>query len=526
MAKAKPPSPGKRRRRASRGGRDAGYRGLVHDAALGLCRLSPEGRLLDANAVLAGLLGYRAAADLLAADAKDALFVDAAERAAVAAHVGAEPRFSGLELRWKRPDGRVATVRLTGRALRSAGGGLRAVEAVVEDVTAQRALERQLQTHHRLETIGRLAGGIAHDFNNLLTVILSNASYFEGGGAADAAESREAFRDIADAARRGAALIRQLLAFGRRQPFEPQTMELNPVIEDLGKMLRRLIGEQVRLTEELTAEGAFVRADRAQVEQVILNLALNARDAMPRGGTLTVRTRALRIGAGGDEARAEAPPGSYVALEIADSGEGMDAETLAHLFEPFFTTKARGKGTGLGLASVYGTVRRSGGHIFVRSAPEGGTTFEVLFPAAVPPEGGGEGRGEPKPTSGGTETVLLVEDDDGVRAAARRALQGRGYLVLEARDVASGAALAEAHPGAIHLLIVDVVLADGDGGDLARRLAASRPSMRTLFATGHVDREIGLHGGLARGAALLRKPFTQESLLAKAREVLDARPRD
>jgi nitrogen-specific signal transduction histidine kinase len=390
------------------------------------------------------------------------------------------------------------------------------------DVSEQRHMAERAREAQRLETVGRLAGGVAHDFNNLLAVIGSFASIVRD----DLAGHESAQKDlvvILDATRRAASLTNQLLAFSRRQLQELQLVNVNRVVEELDKILRRLIGEDIELTKVTARELGVVKADPSQIEQVLMNLAVNARDAMPKGGRLAIETknvtlRQARTGAGGEPV----PAGDYVVVAVTDNGIGMDEATRRRIFEPFFTTKEPGKGTGMGLSTVYGIVKQSSGHIEVSSHPGQGATFQVYLPR-VSAENQKEGRprGVPRP-DGGTETVLLVEDDDLVRKAARRILETDGYRVLEAPNGAEALALAEKHGGAIHLLLTDVVMPRMNGRDLAAALRVSRPGIKVIYVSGYAGGLIDSDDPRERGAHL-RKPFSPAGLLGKVREQLDER---
>ncbi|GLC28463.1 ATP-binding protein [Roseisolibacter agri] len=400
--------------------------------------------------------------------------------------------------------------------------------SVAIDVTARRLAERalqesqeQLRRAQKMEALGRFAGGIAHDFNNLLTGILGYCDLALADLAPNAQE-REDFEAIRVAAQRAASLTGQILAFSRGHVVQPVPLDLNEVLAGLESMLARVIGEHIRLTGLRDPALHAVLADPGQLEQVIVNLALNARDAMPDGGTLTIGTRNVHVEAH-DPAHPGVAAGDWVVLELRDTGIGMDAETQARIFEPFFTTKERGKGTGLGLATVYGIVRQAGGAVQVRSAPGAGSVFTLYLPrttvapeARRPEHASGDVRG-------GSETVLLVEDEDAVRAIARETLARRGYDVLMASDGPGAVALARRHPTPIHLLLTDVIMPGMHGRELAETLLRDRPGMRVLFMSGYTEDEV-LHRGISTEAlAFIAKPFTPDALAARVRDVLDAR---
>ena len=422
-------------------------------------------------------------------------------------------------VRHRAKDGRLFEVDLVARPLEFAGRRARLVLA--RDVTAQRHLENQLRQSQKMEAVGQLAGGIAHDFNNLLTAILGSTQLLlQATPPGDV--RREDVEEIRNAGLRAAELTRQLLAFSRRQVLAPKVLELNAVVANMDKMLRRLIGDDVELATALHAEAGAVNADPGQLEQVLLNLVVNARDAMPGGGRVLIETTRLLLRDELVERRHRLAPGDYVCLAVTDSGLGMDEATQAHLFEPFFTTKEVGKGTGLGLATVYGIVKQSGGYIWVYSEPGRGTTVKVYLPrvpgAAEPPLPAPE----PPALRGGHETVLLVEDAAPVRTLARRSLEACGYQVIDAADGPKALELSARHSGEIAVLVTDVVMPGMSGRELAERLAPTRPAMKVLYTSGYTDDAMVRQGVLNAGVAFLQKPFVPDSLARKVREVLDS----
>jgi signal transduction histidine kinase len=392
-----------------------------------------------------------------------------------------------------------------------------AVARALQDAAVRRErrqLQHQLLQAQKLEAIGRLAGGVAHDFNNVLTAILGSTELLLLDTPAGAAV-REELEIIRDAATRAQELIRQLLAFSARQVLQPAVVDLNALVQSLGRMLRRLIGEDIRLTTAPGAGLGAVRVDPGQIEQVLVNLAVNARDAMPDGGRLTIGTSNADVVASDD-----LPRGRYVVLQVTDSGVGMTPEILARVFEPFFTTKERGKGTGLGLATVYGIVQQSDGHVRVDSAPGAGTTFRVYLPRVEAPV---EAPREAAPVTApeaGSETVLVAEDEPLVRVLVRKTLTQAGYRVLEAGGGEEALQLAARHDGTIHLLVTDVVMPGMSGRELMRRLAEVRPSVKVLYMSGYSDEAVERHGVLDPGTAFIQKPFTPSVLARRVREVL------
>ena len=401
---------------------------------------------------------------------------------------------------------------------------------VIRDVTEKRRAEEelrvstdQLRQAQKMEAIGRLAGGVARDFNNILMVIMGHIDLIAMQLGADSPLSEDA-EGIKDAAKRAAALTRQLLAFSRKQVLQPMVLNLNDIVTNLEKMLRRLIGEDIHLETHRDPQLDYIRADAGQMEQVIMNLAVNARDAMPGGGSLTIRTENIDLPEGFTCVYGDTEPGSYVRLAVSDTGCGMDPEIMAHIFEPFFTTKGLEKGTGLGLSTVFGIVNQSGGHIQVRSTPEQGTTFEIYLPkigetASAPAKLAGS-----KSLSPGSETILLVEDDPLVRRIAKVLLQRGGYDVIEAADEADAVRICQEHTGSIHLLLTDICMPSCSGWELADHLAANRPGMKTLYMSGYTDDSVVRHRVTDTGAPFLQKPFTAEDLLDKVKEALECSP--
>jgi PAS domain S-box-containing protein len=391
----------------------------------------------------------------------------------------------------------------------------------LQDITARKLLEEQSGQSQRLEALGRLAGGIAHDFNNLLTII---GGY--GQMLVDAMDGRNPLRKdvepIVEAANRASALTRQLLAFSRRQVMQPKVVDLNRLITKMNKMLRRVIGEDIELKLALRSDLGRTKADAGQIEQVLMNLAINARDAMPKGGSLSITTDNYQAAA--DQDPAGLPPGDYVSLTFSDTGTGMDEYTRTHVFEPFFTTKERGKGTGLGLATAYGIVTQAGGEIRVESAPDKGACFRIYLPRTrKAPKVHQEGDAHRRPRKG-TETILLVEDEPEVRKLTREMLTRLGYRVLEAANAAEALDVWSASQDSIDLLLTDIIMPHMSGTELAGELSAGRPGLKILYISGYTDEMIARHGVMQNNAALLEKPFTREALGLKVRSILDAGP--
>ena len=426
------------------------------------------------------------------------------------------------EYRIVRPDGTIRWVRDRAFPVRDAGGQVVRVAGVAEDVTEKRQLEHQLRQAQKMEAIGQLAGGVAHDFNNLLTII-SGYSDLLLDAVGDRAELREPLEEIRKAGERSASLTRQLLAFSRQQVLTLKLLDVNDVVRDIEKMLRRLIGEDIELTTTLQHPLGSVTADRGQLEQVLLNLAVNARDAMPQGGELRIATRQVDLTDDVAASRLGIAPGRHVALAITDSGVGMSEDVKRHIFEPFFTTKDPGKGTGLGLAVVHGFVKQSGGGVEVRSEPGAGTCFTIYLPcvdtrAAAGPGLAAAGVGQAR----GTETILLIEDDEAVRALTKGVLQRCGYTVLDASCGTDGLRLAAAHRPPIHLLITDVVLPGLPGRLVAEQIGESHPETKVLYVSGHTDDDVLRTGVLHDAVHFVQKPFTPAGIADKVREILSS----
>jgi PAS domain S-box-containing protein len=381
------------------------------------------------------------------------------------------------------------------------------------------SLEQQLRQAQKLEAIGKLAGGVAHDFNNLLSIILGYGEDILSELPEDS-PFREDLGEIQTAAQRAAELTRQLLLFSRQQVLEPRVLDLNEVVGGMHRMLGRLLGEQLELSIVPAGDLGNVRADRGSLEQVLMNLAVNARDAMPNGGRLTIETANVTIDEAFVQQHLGSKPGNYVFLGVTDTGIGMDAETRRRIFEPFFSTKAPGKGTGLGLSTVLGIVQQAGGGIWVYSEPGHGTTFKVYLPR-VDAAADSNSPLPPPANLGGTETVLLVEDEQAVREVARRILERHGYTVLAAQSASDALLLGESHPSAIHLLLTDVVMPRMSGAELAERLLARRPELKVLYMSGYTDGSIATQGILAAATAFVQKPFSSEAMARKVRSALD-----
>ena len=504
---------------------EASFRSVVEDAPYGIYRASLSGELVLVNPALQKILGYASQTELLQVNLAQ-IYRNPSDHQKVNELLLQQGSFIDVEVEWKRKDGSPITVRSSGWPIKDENGRVAFLELFAEDVTERRALERQLRMAQKMEAVGRLSGGIAHDFNNLLGVIIGYSQVLKRSLKPENLLYEHA-EEIEKASQRAVSLTRQLLAFSRQQVLEPVILNLNALLTDMEKMLSRLIGEDIALALALDPTLAQVKADPGQVEQVVMNLAVNARDAMPDGGQLTIQTANVNLDAAYTHQHPGSRVGSYVMLRVTDTGTGIDPEIQAQIFEPFFTTKERDKGTGLGLATVYGVVKQSGGYIAVDSEKGKGASFSVYLPrvehavaaldlSTVPP--GKSVRG--------SETILLVEDEESLRKLAHMFLRDNGYQVLAAGDGAQALQLARQHTGPIHLLLTDVVMPGINGRVLAERLAPGQPGMKILYMSGYTDSFIAGHGVLEAGSHLLHKPFTEETLTRKVRELLDANRED
>ncbi len=423
-----------------------------------------------------------------------------------------------VEYRIRHKNGEWRVLESTASAVKNSNGVVEKLIIVNRDITERRHLEQQLLLSQRLEAVGKLSGGIAHDFNNILGVIIGYSEALQQMMAADD-PMREAVDEIEKAGRRAAALTQQLLAFSRKQVLEPKVLDLNSIVADVEKMLRRLIGADVELNILPASELGRVKADRGQIEQVILNLAVNARDAMPRGGKLTIETMNADLDENDARRLRYVIPGHYVMLQVSDTGTGMSAEVQAHIFEPFFTTKEQGKGTGLGLATVYGVIKQSGGYIWLESEVGKGSRFQVYLPRAegAEPEAA---RSKESTQTHGPATILVAEDEPSLRKLTCNTLKQSGYKILEAEDGAKAIEIARNFPDDIHLLLTDVVMPGMSGHELAEKLSRERPKMKVLYTSGYTDGAVATHGVLDSGIVILRKPFSRAQLEQNVAEML------
>ena len=501
---------------------ESNFRSLVMNAPYGICRCDALGMLQDANPALVAMFGYDSAAELTRRHL-GSLYADAQQWFQTADYFHARKEFNNLTTECVRKDGAAIVARISGRSIPNgkAGGTF---EIFMEDVTETRTLELQLRQAQKMEAIGRLAGGIAHDFNNLLMVISGYSEFLLERLGPDPS-LRGPAQEISNATQRATSLTRQLLAFSRKQMLAPKVLDLNEVVAENLKMLTRMIGEDIDLVMVPGPTLGAVRADPGQIDQVIMNLAVNARDAMPQGGKLTIETANVTLDENFTRTHTPLTAGDYVMLAISDTGVGMDNETQSRIFEPFFTTKGA-KGTGLGLSTVYGIVKQSGGYIFVDSQPQRGTAFRAYFPRVDGREDAAAAQdslGLPR-ADRGQETILLVEDETNLRRLARQYLETQGYKILEAEDGAAALQIVAGHQGTIDLLLTDVIMPGMNGRELAAHVSKLLPDLRVLYMSGYTENAVGQDGTLDAGINLLQKPFSLPALKDRVREVLDSEP--
>lgn len=495
------------------------YRSVVESAVYGIYRSKLDGRFLNVNPAMVTLLGYESSAAIVGLDPKRDVFVEPAELENLLHRFRNEGRLSNVEVRWKRKDGKAITVRLSGSKVNSPEDGSDVLEMIAEDVSEQRILENQFRQAQKMEAVGRLAGGVAHDFNNVLTVISGYTEVLlERTGPGNPLFPK--IQAIHQATERATSVTRQLLAFSRKQMLELKVIDVNAIVCDIERLLKPLIGENIQLETKLGNDVGRTRADAGQIEQVIMNLVVNSKDAMPVGGRIVIQTANADLKK--DDLSREHSyihPGPYVMLSVSDNGHGMDKETQARIFEPFFTTKEKGKGTGLGLSTVYGIVKQSGGYILVDSQLGRGTTFRVYLPRV---EEAAEVAGRILQTplqTRGTERILLVEDEESVRQLVRETLEAQGYRIHEAENGEEALAIATSHPD-IDMLITDVVMPGMSGRELSTRIFATHPHTKVLYLSGYTEDAIVHEGVLEAGTAFLQKPFTLGTLARKVREML------
>jgi PAS domain S-box-containing protein len=497
---------------------EAHFRAMVGQAPYGILRLSPGGKFLAVNPASVNMLGYSSAQELLAVDAASVVYVNPQDLGHFT-DAGSDHLLSE-DVLWRKKNGSQILVRLGGRPVRDKNGMIASIDLIAEDVTERRKLEEQLRQAQKMEAVGRLAGGIAHDFNNLLTIMKGHLGLLEeelGLGH----PCRRRAEQVSQAADRAASLTQQLLAFSRMQILQPRVINMNTVVTEIEKLIRPVLGENIELALKLDPALGSTLADPSQMEQVILNLVVNASDAMPAGGKLTIRTANVELSEAWARLHPPSVPGWYVLLTVSDTGVGMEPEVQAHIFEPFFTTKEQGKGTGLGLAMVYGIVKQSNGYIWVTSRPGLGTSFQVYLPLVDRPSPVTEPSNLSSKVPGGPETILLVEDEDGVRELIAEILLQSGYNVLSAKNGAEAIEIGQQHPRAIQLLITDIVMPGLHGPEVAVRLSELHPGIGVIYMTGFSAPTELLQEQIAVGAVLLQKPFSRENLAQAVRDVLE-----
>lgn len=499
---------------------ETGYRSLIEEAPYGICRCTVGGSFTLVNRALVRMLGCQSGQDLLGLNLGVDVFEDLRDHARFMGQLQEHGSAESVEGHWKRRDGKSITVHLAGRAVRDTNAQISYFEVIAEDVSERKLLELQLRQSQKMQAIGQLAGGVAHDFNNLLMVVKGHMELILSTMTPnDPLYPR--LDQVQKAANRASSLTRQLLAFSRLQVLQPQVLDLNSIVSGMIQMLSRIIGENIELVFRPGGILGRVKADAGQMEQVLLNLVVNARDAMPSGGRLTIETSNVELDESYAQLHTVVKPGPYVMLAVSDTGVGIDAVTQARIFEPFFTTKEPGKGTGLGLSTVYGVVKQSDGYIWVYSEPGQGTTFKIYLPLATDAVEAPKTPNAAAAPAHGSETILLVEDEESVRSLVRDFLTSSGHTVLEAGDGPDAIHLAETHTGRIDLLVSDVVMPSISGRELSIELKKRLPHLKVLFISGYTDDSVVRHGVIEGDVAFLQKPFTMRSLASKVREVLD-----
>ena len=497
---------------------EASFRSFVENAPFGIFRTTPEGKIVQANPALVEMLGYDSEQEVLGLKMGTDVYRNPDEHEEATRWSRNQDAVRGIEVEWKHKSGRPFTVRCAAHVVKDSNGNVEFLEGFVEDISERRALEQQVRQGQKMEAIGRLAGGIAHDFNNLLGVIIGYGDLvLEQAGADNPLQ--KPVEQIRKAAERASALTRQLLAFSRQQVLEMKVLNLNEVVAEMGNMLPRLLGEDIHLETTLDAALGKVKADQGQIEQVIMNLAVNARDAMPSGGQLLIQTKKISLDEGFAYKQPAMVPGEYAMILVKDTGMGMDTQTQAHIFEPFFTTKERGKGTGLGLATVYGFVKQSGGYVWVKSEPGVGSTFTIYLPQVREEGAHNRENAEPAAPSRGAGTVLLVEDEESLRTLTRSILEQSGYKVLEACDGMEAVEIAKEHQGPIHLLLTDMVMPGINGRLTAEKVSRLHPDIAVVYMSGYTG--FSAEEAASLDGVIISKPFTRDSLLQNLGEAMD-----
>jgi two-component system cell cycle sensor histidine kinase/response regulator CckA len=501
---------------------EASFRSFVQNAPYGILRTAPDGRIVQANPALVEILGYSNEQEVLGLNMGTDVYRSREERQETIQWADRQDTVQGIELEWKHKSGKTITIRSAANVVKDSEGRVEFLEGFIEDISDRRAMELQLRQRQKMEAIGQLAGGVAHDFNNLLGVISGYAELLAEQIDAHS-ELQRPVTQIQKAADRASGLTRQLLAFSRQQVLETRVLSLNSIVEDMAKMLPRLLGEDIELQLKLDPKPGAVKADQNQIEQVLLNLAVNARDAMPEGGQLVIETGRARFDSSLSLKHPSMAPGDYVLLSVRDTGMGMDQQTQAHIFEPFFTTKERGRGTGLGLATVYGFVKQIGGYVWVESAPGAGAAFEIYLPVAceeAPQTSPHVAVPASRPATG---TILLVEDEESLRTLTRSILEQGGYTVIEAANGAEAIEVATGYRDPIHLLLTDMVMPGMSGRAVAERVSQLHPGVHVAYMSGYIGftpREADELNGV-----IIAKPFTRNVLLQKLSEAMELEPK-
>lgn len=499
---------------------EARFASMVQDAPYGIYRVTLEGKFLQVNPALVRMLGYQSEAELLERNIQTDVYANPEFREQLIDDYWQHKDFRDVEAQWKRKNGERIVVRLSGRPVEGSAGGLDYFEVFAEDITERRSLERQLLQSQKMDAIGKLAGGISHDFNNLLGVILGQTELLQAELGREPTVRRRT-EAIDHSARRAAELTKQLLTFSRQQFVEPRVVDTNVIVREIEKLLKRLIGEDVELTINLQANTGNIKIDPSQLEQILMNLAVNSRDAMPEGGKLILETAYIEL----DEAYARqhlgCQAGDFVMLAVSDTGTGMDSQTMGRIFEPFFTTKAEGRGTGLGLSTVYGIVKQNSGYITCYSEVGHGTTFRIYFPRVQETADLRYRKADRDQLAKGHETILIVEDEVALRELTRELLEANGYKVIESERGEQAIEFVEHSQTPIDLLLTDIVMPGIGGKQLAKRLLELRPGLHVLYMSGYAHGVINDRGILSENALLLPKPFTRAILLRRVREALD-----
>jgi two-component system NtrC family sensor kinase len=497
------------------------YRELVENATYGIFRSNGEGDFLVVNPALVAMLGYSSKSELMTCNLNTDIYQNPADLLSMLEMFGTRERISGTRVNWKRKDGKTVSVRISGRQVHGKDGRVTHFELIAEDITEWLSIEKQLLHAQKMEAVGLLAGGISHDFNNHLSVILGNVDLMVEKAPSGVLQHYAG--QIKKAIERASQLTRQLLAFSRKQVLNPTLLDLNTVVSDVVGILRRLIGEDVQIVVEGETNLASIHADRGQVEQILMNLATNARDAMPTGGKFTLRTENVELGPDDVARDPHIRPGPYVRLSVSDTGAGMSEEVRSRVFEPFFTTKPLGKGTGLGLAAVYGIVNQNGGYIWISSEPGAGTTFDIYLPrghgkASLLGDGLGTRSERPK----GTETILVLEDEESLRAVFCEFLTAGGYRVLQAGRGDQAIQLAQEHKGSIHLMVSDVVLPDMTGPSVVERIRTLHPEISAFYVSGYSNIPAA-QKIVEEGAILMQKPISRSDFMGTVDALLHLR---